>query len=279
MRVHTISHSVSPRSARNFAYPPSGVLLLRSMGQERMFTYTVGTISDIVTVYLPSFTTRLGYSSGQGALVLALANLAQILGEVGFGLQLDHVNGKSFPTSSLTWAIWNIPHSHETASPTSFTAVPGEVLLVHVLVVVSTATADVLTSLLWGCANNLAMLIVFALLFGTSGAGSLALWARVETLFGEEDAPMVYGVLCCTRGIGSIASGPISLMELNGETVRGIYGAGRYKSLLLFVGLCLTISSGLGSIGLATTIKAVFGRQRSEQKHTAESVARNRENK
>lgn len=146
-------------------------------------------------------------------------------------------------------------------------------MLVHVLIVVSTATAGISTFLLWGFANNLAMLIVFALLFGTSGAGFLALWARIGTLFGEKDAPMVYGVLCCTRGIGSIASGPISLAMLGGEVVRGTYGAGRFKSLVLFVGLCLTVSAGLGSIGLATTLKVMFGRQPSKQENTAQSPA------
>ena len=143
-------------------------------------------------------------------MVLAFANFAQILGEIGFGLLSDP---RQCPRSNCRIDKPPPPFqpSYSGDWPTIF-----------------------------------AMLIAFALLFGTFGAGLLALWARIGTLFGEKDAPMVYGVLCCTRGIGSIASGPISLAMLGGEVVVGTYGAGRFKSLVLFVGLCLTVSAGLG---------------------------------
>ena len=189
-------------------------------------------------IYLPSFTTALGYSSSQGALILALANFAQIVGEVGFGLLSDHVN-------------------------------------VHVLVVACSTVASISTFLLWGFANSLGQLVAYAIIFGASGAAYIALWARMGTLFGEKDAPMVYSLMCAGRGLGSIASGPISSAILGEEVVRGAFGAGRFRNLILFVGLSLAVSAGLGMIGVATTAKVMFGRRKSQQgRDAAKSASR-----
>jgi hypothetical protein len=51
---------------------------------------------------------------------------------------------------------------------------------------------------------------IYAILFGFSGAGFIALWARMGLLFGELEAPTVFGALCFGRGLGSIVAGPIS---------------------------------------------------------------------
>jgi MFS family permease len=179
-------------------------------------------------IYLPTFTTALGYSSGQGALILALANLAQILGEVGFGLVSDCVN-------------------------------------VYMLVIISSTVSSVSTFLLWGFGANLGMLIAYAVVFGASGAGYIALWARMGTLFGEKDAPMVYSVMCAGRGLGSIASGPISSALLMGDVVKGNFGAGRFKYLVLFVGICLAASTTSGLVGVAVNAKPMFGKRRSQK--------------
>ena len=176
-------------------------------------------------IYLPSFTTALGYTSEQGAMILALANFAQIFGEVGFGLLSDYVN-------------------------------------VHVLVVISSTIVAMSTFLLWGFASNLSMLVAYALVFGASGAGFIALWARMGTLFGEKDAPMVYSVMCAGRGLGSIVSGPISSAIVQGAVVKGAYGAGRYQYLVLFVGLSLTASVALGLVGVGSTVRVMFGKRR-----------------
>ena len=46
-------------------------------------------------IYLPSYSSLLGYSSSQGALVLAVGNAAQILGEIGFGKLSDKMNAQA----------------------------------------------------------------------------------------------------------------------------------------------------------------------------------------
>jgi Cu2+-exporting ATPase len=40
-------------------------------------------------IYLPSYTTMLGYTASRGTVVLAVANVAQVIGEIGFGRLSD----------------------------------------------------------------------------------------------------------------------------------------------------------------------------------------------
>lgn len=167
-------------------------------------------------IYLPSFTTEIGHSTGTAAMVLSVANLAQVFGEIGFGQLSDKVH-------------------------------------VKFLIIVSTACASLSTILLWGLfgAKSLAALIVFAFLFGSFGSGFLALWARIGTLFGEKDAPMVYSSMCFGRGIGSILSGPISSALLSLTRVEaGAFGAGKFAGIIWFVGSCMAASAIVGGLGI-----------------------------
>lgn len=167
-------------------------------------------------IYLPSFTTDIGHSTSKAALVLSVANLAQVFGEIGFGQLSDHVH-------------------------------------VKFLIIVSTACASFSALLLWGLfgAKSFAALIIFAFLFGSFGSGFLALWARMGTLFGEKDAPMVYSTMCFGRGIGSILSGPISSALLALTHVQSTrFGAGKYAGIIWFVGGCMAGSAIVGALGI-----------------------------
>ncbi len=165
-------------------------------------------------IYLPSYTTMLGYTASRGTIVLAVANLAQVIGEIGFGSLSDKVN-------------------------------------VHCLVVTSALMACLSTFFLWGFANSLAFLVVFALLFGCFGSGFIALWPRMGTMFAEKDASMIYSLMCLGRGIGSIASGPISAAVLPGlqTTSKPLSAHEHFRPVILFVGACMAASAALGSGG------------------------------
>ncbi|EXJ76534.1 uncharacterized protein A1O5_01042 [Cladophialophora psammophila CBS 110553] len=168
-------------------------------------------------IYLPSYTTALGYSASTGAVVLAIANVAQVFGEIGFGRLSDKVN-------------------------------------IHTLVFCSAAVASLAAFLIWGFAESLASLVVFALLFGGSASGFLTLWPRMGTMFAERDASMIYSFMSLGRGLGVIASGPISaaLLRANGhvgdhdddDRVRH-----HYRGVVLFVGSCMAASAILGLLG------------------------------
>lgn len=171
-------------------------------------------------MYLPSYTTSLGYSPARGAYLLAAANFAQIFGEVGFGQLSDRVN-------------------------------------VHVLILSCTLVSSIATFTLWGLANSFTLLSCFALVFGSFGSGFISLWARMGTFFGQKDAQMIYSIMSLGRGIGSIASGPISSALLATSVSKSTadngsfkYGNGKFSGLVLFVGVSMGISALMGVVGL-----------------------------
>ncbi|KIX98652.1 uncharacterized protein Z520_05953 [Fonsecaea multimorphosa CBS 102226] len=186
-------------------------------------------------IYLPSYATALGYSASTGAVVLALANVAQVFGEIGFGRLSDKVN-------------------------------------VHSLVFCSAAAASLAAFLIWGFASSLAYLIIFALLFGGSASGFLTLWPRIGTMFAEHDASMIYSFLSLGRGLGVISSGPISsaLLQVHGDVGRhhdeGDWARHRYQGIVLFVGSCMAASAVLGVIGW---ISSYWKRKHVSQSHSA----------
>jgi MFS transporter, MCT family, solute carrier family 16 (monocarboxylic acid transporters), member 10 len=173
-------------------------------------------------IYLPTYTSSLSLPSSKGALVLALANLAQILGELIFGKLSDLIS-------------------------------------VHILVILTSTTASLSTFLLWGFAatvsTGLPLTILYALVFCIAGAGFAALWARMGSLFGERDAMMVFSTMCAGRGVGAIVSGPLSeaLLGPTDEVFRhardGGFGAGRWVGVVVFVGGAMAASALLGLVG------------------------------
>lgn len=170
-------------------------------------------------IYLPSYTTLMGYSTSKGAVVLAIANLAQIFGEITFGRLSDKVN-------------------------------------VHMLATVSATVACGSTFILWSLANSLAYVIAFAFFFGAFASGFIALWPRMGTMFAEQDANMIYSFLSCGRGLGVIVSGPISSAILkvgssHGNTASPVQ---TFKALILFVGSCMAVSAFISGVGWLSTI-------------------------
>jgi MFS family permease len=77
--------------------------------------------------------------------VLAIANLAQIIGEVGFGKLSDKV-----PFQGLC-------------------------------VLASSLVAAIATLTLWGLSHTLIQLIFFGIVFGAFASGFISLWARIGT--------------------------------------------------------------------------------------------------
>jgi MFS family permease len=172
-------------------------------------------------IYLPSYTTDLGHTPTQGAIVLGTANFAQIFGELGFGQLSDSVN-------------------------------------VNILIIISSLVASISVLALWGLAQSLVQLVFFALVFGGFASGFISLWAGMGRTFGEESAQMVYSTLSFCRGVSSIVSGPISSSLLRGLPEHGsghnhrhhAYGNRKYAWVVLFVGICMACSALLGGLGL-----------------------------
>jgi hypothetical protein len=77
------------------------------------------------------------------------------------------------------------------------------------------------------------------------------------------------------RGIGNIASGPISAALLNPKhglkAVDGTaYGLGKYEAVVLFVGACMSVSAMLAAVGFIA-IAIEERTQRKQEERVAET--------
>ena len=178
-------------------------------------------------IYLPTYTTLLGYSTSKGAIVLAVANVAQIFGEISFGRLSDKCS-------------------------------------VHMLGTVSAAVASAATFLLWNFATSLAYVIAFAFVFGAFASGFIALWPRMGTMFAEQDANMIYSFLSFGRGFGCIVSGPISssLLRISARHDSNASASQKFNVMILFVGSCMAASAVIGCIGWFSAIFNSLNRTR-----------------
>lgn len=161
-------------------------------------------------IYLPTYTTMLDSSATRGTIVLGVANAAQIVGEITFGMLSDKFD-------------------------------------VHLLATLAALVGCLSTFFLWGFANSFGLSIVFALVFGASASGFIALWPRMGTLFGEADASMIYSFMSFGRGLGAIASGPISAALIPDQRVgQSVLSAQhQFRYVIVFVGSCMAASAAV----------------------------------
>ena len=157
------------------------------------------------SLYLPSYATSIGLSSKQGALLLALLSITQVLGQFSFGYLSDH----------------RVP--------------------LVLLIMTSTLVSAVACLALWGLARSLTVLILFALTYGFFGAGYVAIWARMVSAVSEEPtaALATFSLFCFGKGVGNVSAGPISGKLIQSGIVIGSYGILRYRSVILFMGACM----------------------------------------
>jgi MFS family permease len=161
-------------------------------------------------LFLPSYAGAIGLSTSKGALLLALMSVAQVAGQFTFGYLSD------------------------------------ERTSVNALITISASVAAIATLSAWGLARSIAPLVVFALLYGFFGAGYTAMWARMVTAVSNEPsaAQAIFGMFNFGKGVGNIATGPISAGLLGWSSGDVGYGFGTYKAVVLFTGVCLLLSAG-----------------------------------
>lgn len=161
------------------------------------------------SLYLPSYATANGISSTQGALLLAIMSISQLVGQVTFG----YLSDRELP--------------------------------LDILVISSPLVAGVAAYTCWGLAHNIALLAVFASIYGFFGAGYTALWGRIGMKISSEPAGAftVYGLLNFGKGVGNVLAGPIG----GALTTRGVkieeYGTGKYEEVVLLVGSAMVLSA------------------------------------
>ncbi|KAH6714704.1 major facilitator superfamily domain-containing protein [Leptodontidium sp. MPI-SDFR-AT-0119] len=166
------------------------------------------------SLYLPSYATAIGLTATQGALILALLSISQVIGQFSFGYLSD------------------------------------KRVSLNVLILISTLVSGVATLALWGLAQSLAALVTFALVYGFFGAGYVAMWARMGSTVSEEPtaALATFSLFCFGKGVGNVAAGPLSAALIKKGVLMGSYGVLKYRSVILFTGSCM-LGSAVSVVG------------------------------
>jgi MFS family permease len=128
----------------------------------------------------------------------------------------------------------------------------------HVSVAISITTVGgmIAAFVFWGLATSQAMLYAFAIIWGVVSGGFNATWPGCAAVMrrhepnGNVDTGIVIGIMAAGKGVGEVASGPLSAKVLEaGWTAHANFAYGTaYGGLIVFCGLS-AILGGLASFG------------------------------
>lgn len=192
-------------------------------------TFAVHQIANVVEavgfflpgIYLPSYArSTLGASGPLSALTILLLNVASVFGCVVMGTLIDRFD-------------------------------------VTTCILISTLGASVGTFLLWGMATKLPVLYVFCVVYGLFAGSFSSTWPGImkevarkgqdENARSSVDPSMVFAFLAAGRGIGNVASGPLSEIMVKGLPWQGHaaagYGSG-FGPLIAFTGVTAVVGGG-----------------------------------
>ena len=163
----------------------------------------------IPLIFLPSYSTSIGFDPSTGALLLALVSLSQLFGQIAFGWLSDY----------------RLP--------------------LHFLMFLSPCACAIAAFTLWGLGRSLPPLIIFSLIYGGFGGGFVVLWARMGTALSADPAAAMatFSIFAFEKGVGNVLAGPLSAVLISQTTNVPSYGALRYKGIVIFTGVCMLLSS------------------------------------
>lgn len=153
------------------------------------------------SIFLPSYAIGIGMSSKSAAALLAVMATAATLGQFILGWLSD------------------------------------QKISVDVLTSLCYAAAAIATATLWGLGNSFALLVLYSIIYGffafDFGTLRVAMGRAVST---DESAVLAtFSTFVFMQGVGNIMTGPISARLNQGAFDQHVYGAGRYKSTIIFV--------------------------------------------
>lgn len=180
-------------------------------------------------LYLPSYATSLGLSATQGALLLSIMSIAQVLGQFFFGYLSDH----------------NI----------SVKILCSICMVVSTIVVFST----------WGIAKALPLLIIFSIIYGFFASAFSTLRVAMGKAVSDDSSSVVatYSIFVFLQGIGNILAGPLSAGLLLQTVEKSEYGIERYKNMIIFTGACMFGSAAVIAAWCCrpSTVRKLIGRR------------------
>jgi len=156
-------------------------------------------------LYLPSYATTIGLSSTQGALLLSVMSISQVLGQFFFGYLSDRNISAGILCSIC--------------------------MLVSTLAVFST----------WGTAKALPLLLIFSIIYGFFASAFSTLRVAMGRAVSDDPSSVVatYSIFVFLQGIGNILVGPVSAGLLATAVKKSEYGIEKYKNMVIFTGACM----------------------------------------
>ncbi|KAI8670524.1 MFS domain-containing protein [Fusarium keratoplasticum] len=195
--------------------PPShhGALRILDFGFAKKPLFWVFAVSNLIqgfgyyipALYLPTFASLIGISGTLGALILSAENLAIVISQLIFGFILDRTNN------------------------------------MLLLIFISSFVSAVVSFALWGFAHSFVTLLMFALLFGLFAGAFPVLWAKFGSVISEDPA-QIYSLMAFGKGIGNLATGPVTAKLLT-QPVSSGYGIGKFEPVIIFLGSFMFCSS------------------------------------
>jgi MFS family permease len=127
-------------------------------------------------------------------------------------------------------------------------------LAVNVVIAISTLGSCISVFIFWGLGSNVSMLVVFSLTYGFFAGGFSAIWAGmmkdIQRVERRASMGTLMGVFAAGRGIGAVASGPLSelLLKSSFGNAKGGGYLGEYGVVIVFTGFSMLMGSlALGS--------------------------------
>lgn len=163
----------------------------------------------VPALYLPSYATALGLESRQGALLLAIMSISQVLGQFIFG----YVSDKRISVSTLATICQGL--------------------------------ATMATLALWGTAKSLNLLVAFTIIYGFFGYSFGSMRVAMGKAVSDDPSATIatYTIFVFLQGIGNVSTGPITSKLLSSRIAIGDYGISKYSNILIFTGTCLFASA------------------------------------
>ncbi|TPX08820.1 uncharacterized protein E0L32_009760 [Thyridium curvatum] len=163
-------------------------------------------------VFLPSYASALGLPSMQGALLVALMCIAQVLGQLFFGYMSDRQS-------------------------------------VSFLAVVCCVAASAAAFVFWGMGKSIAFLAAFSLVYGFFGFGFGTMRVAMGRAVSDDPATVftIFSIYVFLMGVGNVLVGPISAALLSpsrGGLARSSYAAGKYEGTVVLTGAS-SLAAGL----------------------------------
>ncbi|KZP05355.1 MFS general substrate transporter [Athelia psychrophila] len=176
-------------------------------------------------LWLPTFASNLDLSDSDSSLTLAALNGASVIGGLAIGYVSDTVDPWLLALSTL-------------------------------------GSSALATFVLWGfLSNSFPGVLAFSLVYGIMTGAWPSLWTAFLRPIVKDDltlATSLFGYILLSRGIGNIASTPISnvLMRNNQSSVPHQHtktgfavGEGRFENVILYVSICFATASVMATIG------------------------------